>query len=521
MQPSRRPPSRRPFMTMPRLDFYHPASDAETALEGLERAIRRGEGIGLLVGAAGTGKTLLLSKLAEQVRNDFQVAMLSGARICTRRALWQSILAEIDEPYRGLDEGELRIGIVERVRGLAATGSGLVILVDEAQTLPKRLLEEIRLLMNIPVPLPAVHIVLAGTILLEEILSGPKFESVTQRIAVRGYLEPLDHAETAAYLRTQMQAAGLDWEAVFEPGCEDAVYSITEGIPRLVNQLCDQALLLAGGAGSGRRVAAADLAAAWREIQRLPLPPGVGGVTSGVLEVVDHAARERRATAADRWDEPSTAVDGEDLGGVIEFGCLEDDESCLPSPEPGPATGGGPRPAELSAEAPVEPRGDERPHAEPLFGEFDPWRGPEVELVFDPLLQEGGFADTGDPFAEYFDSEEKVVERFVVSGPVDFGDRTHVASREGESIARQLPDIVLPTLPAPTTGPDLSGVGATGVPVSPDVADDDSDMLLIEEDEYEDPDTVDRSIVPVRLADYSRLFMRLRRGEPHASGDRT
>lgn len=139
--------------------------------------------------------------------------------------LWQSILAEIGEPYRGIDEAELRIGLVERVRGLAATGSGLVVLVDEAHTLPTRLLEELRLLTNLPTPLPAVHILLVGTAELEEILAAPRMESLSQRIGGRFYLEPLDHAETTAYVRTQMKAAGLDWDAAFEAGCDDAVFS--------------------------------------------------------------------------------------------------------------------------------------------------------------------------------------------------------------------------------------------------------------------------------------------------------
>ncbi|MFM8893033.1 MAG: AAA family ATPase, partial [Planctomycetia bacterium] len=149
-------------MSVPRTQFYHPARVIDAALHAIDRAIRRAEGIALVVGPPGTGKSLLLAKVAESVGEDFTVALLSGARICTRRALWQSILAEIGRPYRGIDEADLRISLVEIVRSLAAGGSGLVILVDEAHTLPLRLIEELRLLANMPTPLPAVHIVLAG-----------------------------------------------------------------------------------------------------------------------------------------------------------------------------------------------------------------------------------------------------------------------------------------------------------------------------------------------------------------------
>ena len=258
----RRHPSNRPFLAAPRPEFYHPAKLIDTALQSSERAIRRGEGVGLVVGAPGTGKSLLLAKIAESVRDDFDVALLSGARICTRRALWQSILAEVGEPYRGIDEAELRINMVERIRGLAATGAGLVVLVDEAHTLPTRLIEELRLLTNVPTPLPAVHIVLAGTSELEEILAAPKMESLSQRIAVRSYLEPLEHSETLAYLRTQTSAAALNWDTLFEHGCDDAVFTASDGVPRLINQICDQTLVLVSQAGR-QRATPADIAAAW------------------------------------------------------------------------------------------------------------------------------------------------------------------------------------------------------------------------------------------------------------------
>ncbi|MFN9368386.1 MAG: hypothetical protein ACK6CT_06405, partial [Planctomycetia bacterium] len=89
MHSHRRHPSSRPFMAAPRTQFYHPAKVIDAALHDTERAIRRAEGISIVVGQPGTGKSILLAMLAEHVRDDFDVALLSGARICTRRALWQ------------------------------------------------------------------------------------------------------------------------------------------------------------------------------------------------------------------------------------------------------------------------------------------------------------------------------------------------------------------------------------------------------------------------------------------------
>lgn len=468
MHPPRRHPSSRPFMAAPRPQFYHPAKVIDAALQDTERAIRRAEGISIVVGQPGTGKSLLLAMIAEHVRDDFDVALLSGARICTRRALWQSIHAEIGEPYRGIDEVELRIALVERIRSLAGAGSGLVILVDEAHTLPTRLIEELRLLTNVPTPLPAVHIVLAGSTKLEELLALPRMESLSQRIAVRNYLEPLDHAETAAYVRSQMRTAGMDWDAVFEAGCDDAVFSATDGMPRPVNQLCDHALL--GAAGAGRRISAADIATAWREMQRLPVAARHGRDEEG------DAGRADADLDDGLWHGGDSGRESGDTT-VIEFGAPSADRD-----------GGGGEDGGCGRQAAA-----------------DPWNGPDVELVF----------DTGaDPFAEFFEQEREAVERLQIEGPDDFTGWTRVTSRDGPALARELDAlgrVALPALPAAPVAvapaADDMPRGAQAPAASSDV---DADMLVIEDDLTEQ--TTAQTVVPVRTGDYRTLFARLRRG---------
>ncbi len=464
-----RHPSSRPFMAALRTQFYHPATVIDAALGAIERGIRRAEGVALVVGPPGTGKSLLLLKVCENVRDDFDVALLSGARICTRRALWQSVLAAIGEPYRGIGEAELRMAVVERIRCLAAAGSGLVLLVDEAHTLPTRLLEELRLLTNVPTPLPAVHIVLSGSPKLEESLGLPRMESLAQRIAVRAYLEPLDHAETTDYLRAQTAAAGLEWERLFAAGCADAIFAATDGVPRLVNQLCDHALVAASA--EQRQVTPADIAAAWAEIQRLPVPAAV--------ERAGHGDAERFPAPP----EGLAGADGDDGYGVVEFGGLDD------APETTVAVA------------------------------CDPFVGPDVELVF-----EGG----DDPFEEFFQHEERVVERYVVRGPDDFRGHLPVASQEGFALGRLLAgfdrEAACDDRPPsggmrdePAARPEPTGWMAPGQATRPATAheaapDDDADMVVIEED-LDEP-TADRpTVFAVRPGDYRSLFTRLRRGD--------
>lgn len=509
-------------MAVPRTQFYHPARVIDAALHGIERAVRRAEGLAIVVGPPGTGKSLLLAKVAESVGDDFSVALLSGARICTRRALWQSILAEIGQPYRGIDEAELRIAVVELARSLAAAGSGLVVLVDEAHTLPLRLIEELRLLTNIPAPLPAVHVVLAGTTALEERLGSPKMESFSQRIAVRAYLEPLDHTETILYLRTQTKAAGLEWEKCFESGCDEAVYGAADGVPRLMNQICDQALVAATEAR--RRVRPSDIVAAWQEIQRLPSAalPGHGGM-------MEAPGSSGMAAGRGHEDDAGNASLFEPAGdggvGVIEFGSLDDGEPSAPRTfaDIGAVVGG------FGAD-----RGSRA---------ADPWSGPDVEFVFDA---------SSDPFQEFFEQEERIVERYLVGSPDDFRRQPHVVSSEGAALVRQLAElddqdagdtvarttgrgrpadaapgdrearedrppsgaaVTLETdaVAAPRGGlaGDKAAVSAAGGSGSGEL--DDADMVVIEEDLLA-TQAGQPAVAAVRLGDYRRLFARLRRG---------
>ncbi|MFM7207517.1 MAG: ExeA family protein [Planctomycetaceae bacterium] len=467
--PSRHPSSR-PFMAAPRTQFYHPATQIDAALKSVERCIRRGEGMALVVGPPGTGKSLLLAMVAEHIRDDFDVALLSGASICTRRALWQSIMEAIGEPFRGIDESDLRMAIVERIRALAAAGSGLVILVDEAATLPTRLIEELRLLTNVPTPLPAVHIVLAGGLRLEELLAAPRMECLAQRVAVRGYLEPLDHAETTAYLRSQTRSAGLEWERLFAPGSDDAVFRATDGVPRLINQLCDHALVLV--AECNRQVTAADIAAAWREIQRLPPP-------SGVEPMAARASGDGPAAL----QAPLPPIDfGDERLEMIEFGA-----------------------------------GDEPPVAAASHaGAHDPWSGPDIEVV-------AGHGE--DPFAALFredaasDPAAATAQSWNDGGPDDFRGRPHVRSREGQAIGRLLASLAgsgveQPPPPQPEAAParHTSGVGRDDAgPV-----DDDADMVVVVDD-ADDADVLARGVAAVRPDDYRSLFTRLRYGSRRSS----
>src|SRR5262249_19017974 len=162
----------RPFAAVPRVDRYYPGEAVEAARLALARCIERAEGCALVVGPPGTGKTLLCQVLAEQFRGSLSPVLLSGTRIISRKALLQAVLYELGLPYRRRDEGELRLTLIDRLNTAAAQPASLLVLVDEAHTLPAKLVEELRLLTNIiRQGQSRVRLVLAGAPVLEERLA--------------------------------------------------------------------------------------------------------------------------------------------------------------------------------------------------------------------------------------------------------------------------------------------------------------------------------------------------------------
>jgi type II secretory pathway predicted ATPase ExeA len=380
----------RPFGAAPRAECYFPAATIEAALQTLTRCIERAEGAGMVVGPSGTGKTLLCQILAARFRDRLDVVVLSNGRLGSRRALLQGILHGLAQPYRDMDEGELRIALADYLCGPKATSRGLLLVADEAHTLPLRCLDELRMVTNLALHgQPRARLVLVGAPLLEERLAHPRLDSFSQRMAARCYLEAMTRLETEGYIRAQIGAAGGNGAEIFPPETCTAAYHATGGVPRLVNQVCDHALVLAHAAGQ-RRIDPARIQEAWADLQQLPTPWN------------SEPRREQSAAA------------------VIEFGSL-DDEASAGSPSEVSAAPQSPSAAPVAAVCPTSAATEtagagvcEPPPEQPLveiqemLGEleevFRPAGSirPEVEIVLD---------DPINPFNEPFLEEEIVVDR--------------------------------------------------------------------------------------------------------------
>lgn len=460
--------SRRPFASVPRVDQYYPATAIEGARQTLARCIQRAEGVGIVIGAAGTGKTLLCLLLAEQSHNELKAVHLSCGRLSTRRALLQAILFGLEQPYRGMDEGELRLALVDYLMLGDQCAEGLLLLVDEAHTLPLRLLEEIRMITNLVARgQPRVRLVLAGGPALEERLASPRMEAFSQRIVARCYLESLNGEETEGYIRAQLAGAGVTAGELMTADACQAVYQATDGVPRLINQVCDHALVLAFTRGL-RQVTRGEIEEAWGDLQQLPAP----------------------------W---SGAGDAGAEGGIIEFGGLADE----PAPTvPIAAHAQPPSPTLRVTPAPDDPLSGPAEQVEKiqealasLDDDFRPAGSirPEMELVFD---------DATNPLSEQFEEEEVILDRYAAvcrGSPLQ------------QPAAAWKPDALHEPPLAPLPGAADEPPETVPLHEERSVKAGEEPMITVEEgyEGFEEPLT--RRPPVVRRQEYRQLFARLRR----------
>ena len=263
--------STRPFLEIPDADLYFSSESAETARSTIVRCLTRGSGIALIMGAPGTGKTIVCRAIAEQLRSRFPIANLHWGNPSTRRGLLQAILYELNLPFRNLDEGELRLSLIDHMTRSPNCPHGMVLIVDEAQTLTTELLEELRVLTNLVANRePRVRLVLSGEPSLEEVLAESRLQSLNQRIAARCTLHGFRQDETAQYITQQIDRCGGVSNRVFEHAAIERVHTLTDGVPRLINQLCDHALIMACVNGAGT-VNAQRVEEAWSDLQQLPV----------------------------------------------------------------------------------------------------------------------------------------------------------------------------------------------------------------------------------------------------------
>jgi general secretion pathway protein A len=255
-----------PFRLSPDPAFLYPSQIHSRAKAYMESTIWFTDGFVVITGEIGSGKTTLIETFLKEIDQDVVVAQINQTQVTPIEFL-QGLLAQFGfSPFR-MRKAELLATLNNFLIEQYANGRKVLLIVDEAQNLSNKVLEEVRLLSGVETTKEKVlRIILAGQPELNEKLDSPELVQLKQRVRLRFHLNALDLVEMSSYVKHRLAIAGSGDRAIFEPDTFEFIYRYTGGIPRLVNTLCDTALLAAFGQDEAT-VSLATLEAAVAELQ--------------------------------------------------------------------------------------------------------------------------------------------------------------------------------------------------------------------------------------------------------------
>ncbi len=238
-----------PFALTPDPRFIYFTPSHTEVMANLHYGIESGKGLVVVTGEVGTGKTTILRWMMQRLDRTVLVAYIFNPRLSVPE-FYQHVAALLDV-QKWETKSELLMELGRSLESRHSRGLRTVLIIDEAQGLSPHVLEEIRLLSNFESDTAKqLQIVLTGQPELREVLNDPDLRQLKQRIALRCVIKPLPNVEeTERYITSRLLVAGAERTAIFSPGAIDYIFRCSDGIPRSINNLCDNALLAGYAAG--------------------------------------------------------------------------------------------------------------------------------------------------------------------------------------------------------------------------------------------------------------------------------
>ncbi len=238
-----------PFALTPDPRFIYFTPSHTEVMANLHYGIESGKGLVVVTGEVGTGKTTILRWMMQRLDRTVLVAYVFNPRL-TVPEFYQHITTLFDVKDWET-KSELLIALGKTLESRHARGLRTVLIIDEAQGLSPYVLEEIRLLSNFESDTAKqLQIILTGQPELRDVLNNPDLRQLKQRVALRCEIKPLPNVEeTERYIASRLLVAGAERTDIFSPGAIDYIFRCSEGIPRQINNLCDNSLLTGFSAG--------------------------------------------------------------------------------------------------------------------------------------------------------------------------------------------------------------------------------------------------------------------------------
>jgi general secretion pathway protein A len=292
--------SSKPFQLNPDPDFYFASKQHRRAKAYLEYGVSRNEGFIVITGEIGAGKTMVLRSLIGSLNGS---NVIIGHLVTTQLGAEDTLRmvgAAFGFRVKDVPKSELLITLEAFLISQTSKGKRCLLIVDEAQNLTPRAVEELRMLSNFQFGNQALlQSFLVGQPEFRQILQQPEMEQFRQRVAATCHIGPLDADETKGYIEHRLKCAGSTGKPTFDPAAFESLFKASGGIPRRINAVCDR-LLLAGFLAGRSHLTVADVEEVVSELQQenaVPSSPAVspvmragepvmpGGVAGAVLDV--------------------------------------------------------------------------------------------------------------------------------------------------------------------------------------------------------------------------------------------
>ena len=259
--------SGKPFQLNPDPAFYFGSRGHKRAVGYLEYGLYQSEGFIVITGEIGAGKTTIVRSLFEHIDRDKLVAAQLVSTQLDADDMLRSVGAAFGLPVKAVEKAVLLASLEAFLCQLALDQKRALLVVDEAQNLTPKAIEELRMLSNFQLGDQALlQSFLVGQPELRTMMQSPQMQQLRQRVIASYHLGPLDKAETQAYIEHRLHHVGWKDDPRFDPACFEMIHALTGGIPRRINTLCNR-LMLAGFLGEKHVLEPADVQAIAREIR--------------------------------------------------------------------------------------------------------------------------------------------------------------------------------------------------------------------------------------------------------------
>jgi general secretion pathway protein A len=291
----------KPFQLNPDPAFYFGSRGHKRAFAYLQYGVYQSEGFIVITGEIGAGKTTLVRSLFEQLDRDRLVAAQLVSTQLDADDMLRAVSAAFGLPAKSVDKATLLASLEAFLCQLAIDGKRALLVVDEAQNLTPRAVEELRMLSNFQLGDQALlQSFLIGQPELRDMMHGQQMQQLRQRVIASYHLGPMDKTETQAYVEHRLVHVGWKGDPKFEPAAFELIHTLSGGIPRRINTLCNR-LLLGGYLQEKHAFNAEDVQAIAREI-REELGPETALAAVAVARARDaHAATGAGAQDSGAW----------------------------------------------------------------------------------------------------------------------------------------------------------------------------------------------------------------------------